>query len=69
MEGVDIADLGAAREYHFLGDGVIRGVAHEQTREVDLRPEEVFRQPEIHGVVDSLVGIDRVVAAVQNPPD
>ena len=32
-------------------------------------PKKCPRQPEIHGVVDPFVRIDRVVAAVQNPRD
>src|ERR1035441_8577762 len=65
----DIANFGAARQHQLLADGVVGGIAQQEAHEIDLRPEGVVRQPEIHRVVDAFVRIHRVVAAVQNPPE
>ena len=54
VERIDIADFRAARQYQFLADRVVRGIARQEAREVErngiarilaLRPEEVSASP------------------------
>ena len=69
VEGSDIADFGAAGEDQPLADGVVSGIADEQVDEIALRAEEVFGEAEIDGIVEALVGIDGIVAAVLHQVD
>ena len=77
VECVDVPDFRAARQHQFLADRVVSGIACQDAREVErngiarrvlaLRPEEVIRQSDIQCVVDPLMRVHRVVAAVLNP--
>src|ERR1035441_4653408 len=69
VEGSDIADFSAAGEDQALADGVVRGVAEEHVDEVALRAEKVFGEADIDGSVETLVGIDGIVAAVLHQVD
>ena len=58
--------LSLARQHGAFADGVISCIARQAAHEVDLRAEDFGGKPEIDGVVDTLVSIDRIVAAVLN---
>src|ERR1017187_4149771 len=69
VEGVDFAELSAAREHQALADGIVGGIADQQAREIDLRTEGMIGDAEIDRGVEALVGIDRIVAAVLHQVD
>ena len=65
-EPLNPSELQRAREHDVLADRMIRRVAHQQPRELGLRPKLLQRDAHVDRVVHPAMRIDRIVAAVLN---
>src|SRR5437764_9065767 len=61
-----IPELNGTRQDYVFRQAMIRGIPHQHSCEVRLGGEAARRYGKVHRVVDALMGIDGIVAAVLN---
>ena len=64
-KGVHFAESRVARQHQLPADSMIRGVSPEKAREISLRPQRPLGDSQVQRGVNTLAGIDRIIAAVE----